>query len=461
MLKIPQIGQRPKQSDFCVSKDDIDKYLVAKKNFEVDKRRREEKKSHSSCVLSLVIIFVIALIIFTLIEHMNNSYHSDGQAFLWVIFIAICVSPFIIGFVSRFSNATVDLSMDKPSMVYSPNQNATKFYQEAVEKYEKITKQLKNRYANIEMVDYDEGKYTEFVVDELIKILDKKFNYRNITWWSNQILNFKIAINKILRADGFQNVRNMANLSNPIDAAFSKKIDIIAQKDGYDYFIICFSKTNGVLEIKYIEEALLAIPNCANKRIIIITNYMMGNIAADVMNFIEDNSIDLWDAKKMVELTKKYFVDTKDEYPLELGNDFKKCIGFKLSSNINDRLLSTQSYFYYIYTLELFNSAKEALEAMQRFPKDKVYYGICEYPNAKFWLYDGAREGVPESVCYMDESPRTSVYAIIASSSENRHNWRIRVESEYIFDAYSRKYFHNHHTLYTHNGFTHIPTYLS
>ncbi len=44
MLKIPQIGQRPKQSDFCVSKDDIDKYLVAKKNFEVDKRRREEKK---------------------------------------------------------------------------------------------------------------------------------------------------------------------------------------------------------------------------------------------------------------------------------------------------------------------------------------------------------------------------------------------------------------------------------
>ncbi len=310
------------------------------------------------------------------------------------------------------------------------------------------------------MVDYDEGKYTEFVVDELIKILDKKFNYRNITWWSNQILNFKIAINKILRADGFQNVRNMANLSNPIDAAFSKKIDIIAQKDGYDYFIICFSKTNGVLEIKYIEEALLAIPNCANKRIIIITNYMMGNIAADVMNFIEDNSIDLWDAKKMVELTKKYFV-AKDEYPLELGNDFKKCIGFKLSSNINDRLLSTQSYFYYIYTLELFNSAKEALEAMQRFPKDKVYYGICEYPNAKFWLYDGAREGVPESVCYMDESPRTSVYAIIASSSENRHNWRIRVESEYIFDAYSRKYFHNHHTLYTHNGFTHIPTYLS
>ncbi len=135
-------------------------------------------------------------------------------------------------------------------------------------------------------------------------------------------------------------------------------------------------------------------------------------------------------------------------------------MGFRLSNKLNDSLLTTQTYFYYIYTKELFNSAKEALEAMQKFPKDKVYYGLCEYPNIKFYQYDDTNTDKPEPLYVKDEKQRKPVYAIIASAADNNHNWRIRVESECLFDADKREFIHNKHTLYTWAKSTCIPFYL-
>lgn len=58
---------------------------------------------------------------------------------------------------------------------------------------------------------------------------------------------------------------------------------------------------------------------------------------------------------------------------------------------------------------------------------------------------------------WKDEEPTKPVYAIIASAADNRHNWRIRVESECLFDADKREFIHNKHTLYTWDNSTYIP----
>lgn len=291
--------------------------------------------------------------------------------------------------------------------------------------------------------------------------IEIKFRFRNIVWWKNQTLNFKIAVSRVLNADGYLHVKNLTNLRDPVEAAFSKSVDISADKDGLNYFFRCFSKTNGVLEIKHIEAIQLAVPNSESSRIVVVTNYSPQEISSEVKTYIEDNKIELWDVITLVNLTKKHFVNEEDDnYPLNLPTGFKKCMGFRLSNNLNDSLLTTQPYFYYIYTKELFNSAKEALEAMQKFPKDKVYYGLCEYPNIKFYLYDDTNKYKPEAVYVKDEKQTKPVYAIIASAADNNHNWRIRVESECLFDADKREFIHNKHTLYTWANSTYIPFYL-
>lgn len=461
MLNYPKVGNRPIQSDYRVSSSEIESYKKAKDKYEQEKRKRAEKNSNSSCVLSLVIIVVIAIVILTLISNANHSHHSDGQAVVYVILIALCICPFIFGRVSKFSEAAVDVATDSPYLNYSPNQAATKRYQEDLEKYEKITNDLKRRYPHIESANYDENRYTEFVINELVNAIELKFRFKNIVWWKNQMLNFKIAVSRVLKADGYLQVKNLTNLSDPVEAAFSKSVDISAEKDGLNYYFRCFGKTNGVLEIKHIQALQLAVPNNESSRIVFVTNYSPQEISAEVKNYIEDNKIELWDVITLVNLTKKHFVNEKDDkYSLELPQGFKKCMGFRLSNNLRDSLLTTQPYFYYIYTKELFNSAKEALEAMQKFPKDKVYYGLCEYPNIKFYLYDNTNSDKPERVYVKDEKETKPVYAIIASAANNNHNWRIRVESECLFDADKREYIHNKHTLYTWANSTFIPYYI-
>lgn len=461
MLNYPKVGRRPLQSDYRVSSSEIESYKRAKNKYEEEKRKRAEKNSNSSCLLSIVIIVVIAIVILTLISNANNSHLSDGQAFIYVILIALCICPFILGHVSKFSEAAVDVATDNPYLGYSPNQVATKRFQEELEKYEKITGELKSRYPHIESVDYDEKRYTDFVINELVNAIEIKFRFRNIVWWKNQTLNFKIAVSRVLNADGYLHVKNLTNLRDPVEAAFSKSVDISADKDGLNYFFRCFSKTNGVLEIKHIEAIQLAVPNSESSRIVVVTNYSPQEISSEVKTYIEDNKIELWDVITLVNLTKKHFVNEEDDnYPLNLPTGFKKCMGFRLSNNLNDSLLTTQPYFYYIYTKELFNSAKEALEAMQKFPKDKVYYGLCEYPNIKFYLYDDTNKDKPEAVYVKDEKQTKTVYAIIASAADNNHNWRIRVESECLFDADKREFIHNKHTLYTWANSTYIPFYL-
>ena len=461
MLNYPKVGRRPLQSDYRVSSSEIESYKKAKDKYEEEKRKRAEKNSNSSCLLSIVIIVVIAIVILTLISNANNSHHSNGQAFIYVILIALFICPFIIGHVSKFSEAAVDVATDNPYLGYSPNQVATKRFQEELEKYEKITGELKSRYPHIESVEKKEKRYTDFVINELVNAIEIKFRFRNIVWWKNQTLNFKIAVSRVLNADGYLHVKNLTNLRDPVEAAFSKSVDISADKDGLNYFFRCFSKTNGVLEIKHIEAIQLAVPNSESSRIVVVTNYSPQEISSEVKTYIEDNKIELWDVITLVNLTKKHFVNEEDDnYPLNLPTGFKKCMGFRLSNNLNDSLLTTQPYFYYIYTKELFNSAKEALEAMQKFPKDKVYYGLCEYPNIKFYLYDDTNKDKPEALYVKDEKQTKPVYAIIASAADNNHNWRIRVESECLFDADKREFIHNKHTLYTWANSTYVPFYL-
>ena len=221
--------------------------------------------------------------------------------------IALCICPFIFGHISKFSEAAVDVATDNPYLGYSPNQVATKRFQEELEKYEKITGELKSRYPHIESVDYDEKRYTDFVINELVNAIEIKFRLRNIVWWKNQTLNFKIAVSRVLNADGYLHVKNLTNLRDPVEAAFSKSVDISADKDGLNYFFRCFSKTNGVLEIKHIEAIQLAVPNSESSRIVVVTNYSPQEISSEVKTYIEDNKIELWDVITLVNLTKKHF----------------------------------------------------------------------------------------------------------------------------------------------------------
>ena len=146
MLNYPKVGRRPLQSDYRVSSSEIDSYKKAKDKYEEEKRKRAEKNSNSSSLLSIVIIVVIAIVILTLISNANNSHHSAGQAFIYVILIALCICPFIFGHVSKFSEAAVDVATDNPYLGYSPNQVATKRFQEELEKYEKITRNNSIRF---------------------------------------------------------------------------------------------------------------------------------------------------------------------------------------------------------------------------------------------------------------------------------------------------------------------------
>lgn len=50
---------------------------------------------------------------------------------------------------------------------------------------------------------------------------------------------------------------------------------------------------------------------------------------------------------------------------------------------------------------------------MQKLPQEKVYYGLCEYPHIKFYLYDDTHATKPQPLYCGEKCPLQPVYAII------------------------------------------------
>lgn len=441
MLNYPRVGKKPCLGDYQVSKLEIEKYEQAKANYEREKREREDKNNSSSCLLTFVIIIFIAIIIFSLIANANNSNPSNGQAFVIVLVIAACICPIIIGKVSKISEKAVDLATDSPYLQYSPNQDASKRYQEALDKYNKLTNELRHRYPRIEEVNYNEHAYNKLVINDLEEIIDKKLNYRNYVWWRNHSITFKTAVHSLLLTAGYHRPTNTKETSSAVTV--NKQLDITLGKEGWMYYFKFYSKNSPPLEIKQIEAIQLAVPNEYKHKIIVVTNCHKVELSKEIVEYIADNGIELWDVKKLVELTRIYVLDKdKEEYPINLSHDFKKCVGFQLQPLESDYKLKIQPFFYYIYKPEIFNKVTDAFNLIDYLPRGKICYGICEYPNLKFLMYDD-HEHKQRTVYYEGEKPSKPVYVVIAFTSEHIHSWRIKMECRYMYDASCNEYISN------------------
>ena len=131
----------------------------------------------------------------------------------------------------------------------------------------------------------------------------------------------------------------------------------------------------------------------------------------------------------MLDLTEEFFVDSSKEHevPITVPEGFSHCFSYIISRNINDSLLTTKPYHYYLLTSEYFESYKDALTKIATYPKEKIYYGVCEYPRK--WQYKN----------------KQATYAIIGCNASDGTVWRMAKECEYMYDANSRQFITNRH----------------
>ena len=68
---------------------------------------------------------------------------------------------------------------------------------------------------DIEKAGFNIDEYLKYVSNDMVKLLNMSFRRENIRWWDNQILNFKICVDKILRKMNYVNIQHTGKLSDP------------------------------------------------------------------------------------------------------------------------------------------------------------------------------------------------------------------------------------------------------
>ena len=229
MLNIPKNLKKPERKDYKVSDHELDTFQNAKKQLGNERYERKKKNENSSCLLTVAATWIVAFVILSMIS--SKDYNPLATIFITTVIAAI-IGPFIGGFFMSAAEKTVDAVTYEPTIKWTPNQAATKAYDEATEKYNITIESLKRRYPDIEKVDYDADRYTDYVTGELARLINTTFNSDNIKWWRDQVLNFKSCIVKVLKKMGYEDIRRTDNVRDPIDASRSYTFDVSASRNG-------------------------------------------------------------------------------------------------------------------------------------------------------------------------------------------------------------------------------------
>ena len=422
MLNIPPKIIKPERGRYNISDFEIESYKRAKEKFDHENFERKEKNEKSSCLLSIAMTWIIAFILLSIV---TSKEYNFAATFLITSLIAVIIGPFIGNIISPVSEKTVDVLSDKPTIVLTPNQQAAKAYNDAVENYNKTIKNLERSFPDIEKVNYNAEQYYKYVADEIALSIFKKNNWENARWWEGQTLNFKSCIIEVLRKLKYSNIKRTDNVRDPIDASRSKAYDISAIRGKETILVRCFNKTHGDLTILHLSELQHSLLKFENARPIFVTTIRLNKISESIKSYAHEQNIEIWDLDKLLELTKELFLNEDVITPLTLPDGFVHKIFYNISKNINDSLLTIKPCHYYILSNELFASSKDALTKISTFPKDKIYYGVCEYP--RIWQYRHVQ----------------NVYGIIACFSDDGSPFRLAPECGYMFDADKRDFITN------------------
>lgn len=426
MLNIPNNIKKPERKDYRVSEFDVEQYQRVKKQYEHEKYERSKKNDKTSTIITIVIVWIISFIILSAI---TDKEFSTAATILITSVIALVLGPFIGGIIFSTSEKVVDFVADEPMMVRTSNQSATEMYERDMKEYNETIDRLTRRYPDIENVEYNAAAYNNYVVGEMVRLLNVSFKRENMQWWGHQILNFKICIDRILRKMQYTNIQHTGKLSDPVTAGFSWAVDISAERNGQLECFRCFRKESKELNKEVFEIFIEEAAKRGASKLTFVTNYLLKEIPQELVDIAQVNKIEIWDLNNLIELTEKYFVDSSDKYeiPIIVPEGFKHCFSFIISRNINDSLLTTKPYHYYLLTTEFFESYKDALTKIATYPKDNAYYGVCEYPRR--WQYKN----------------KQSIYAIVLCNAKDGTVWKMAKECEYMFDANSRQYITNKH----------------
>lgn len=419
MLNIPKKLKEPKRSDFKVSENEVEAFQKAKQQLGHKKYERKKKNENSSCLLAFVATWIVAFLILSMLT--SKDFNALGTILITTV-IACIIGPFIGGLFMSAAEKTVDAVTYDPQLGWSPNQSATKAYDDALTKYKKTTDSLKLRYPDIEKVDYDADRYVSFVTSELSSLLDRTFVLENISWWRGQMLNFKSCITILLKQMGYENITRTDNIRDAVDASFSRPYDLSAIKNGETIYVRCFHTINGEITIDHLNVLWQASQNNGNINAIFATNYIKKDIPDYINDFASSHNIEMWDMTKLLELTKEFLLKDFHVQPISLPDGFEHKLSYNISRSIGSSLLSLRPCHYYLLSNELFESIKDALTKIQSFPEDDIYYGVCAYPRN--WQYRGGR----------------SIYGIIACHFNDGSVWRMAKECPYMFDAKNRDF---------------------
>jgi hypothetical protein len=426
MLNIPNYIKKPERNDYRVSEFEIDQYKRVKKRYEHEKYEQQKKNEKSSTIITVVIVWILSFILLSVI---TNREFNVAAIILITTVIALIIGPFIGGIIFSASEKVIDFVSDEPMMIHTSNQSSAELYDNDLKKYNDTIKALTRRYPDIEKADFNAKEYHKYVGEDLAKLLNESFRRENMRWWNNQILNFKICVDKILRKMNYINIQHTGKLSDPVTAGFSWAVDISAEKDGNLECFRCFRKDSKELNKEIFEIFIEETAKRNGKKMTFVTNYLLSEIPQDLLELAQVNNIIIWDLNKLLELTEVFFVDSSKEHepPIILSEGFTHCFSYIISRNINESLLTTKPYHYYLLTTEFFESYKDALTEIASFPKEKAYFGVCEYPRK--WQYKN----------------KQSIYAIIACNASDGTVWKMAKECEYMYDAYSRQFITNKH----------------
>ena len=419
MLNIPKKLKKPERSGYKVSDYELESFQKAKQQLGHEKYERKEKNEHSSCLFAFIATWIVAFLLLSMLS--SKDFNAIGTIFLTTI-IAVVIAPFIGGFFLSAAEKTVDAVTSERQMKWTPNQLATKAYDDAMAKYNKTIESLKSRYPDIEKVNYDADRYLSFVTSELSRLLNQTFVFEIYSWWDGQMLNFKSCIMIMLKNMGYEDIRRTDNLRDPIDASRSYTYDLSAKKNGENVFIRCFHTINGELTVGHINILWQAAHKNGNAKAIFATNYRSKDISDDIRNFATSYNVEIWDMSKLLDITNEYFLMNLKEPPVTLPIGFEHKLSYSISRTIGSGLLSIRPYHYYLQSNEMFDSIKDALTKIETYPEEDLYYGVCEYPRK--WQYRGG----------------AAIYGIIACYSEDGSVWRMAKECAYMFDAKNRDF---------------------
>lgn len=422
MLNIPKNLKKPEQSDYKVSVYELETFQKAKQQLGHEKYERKEKNEHSSCLLAFIATWIVAFLLLSMLS--SKDFNAIGTIFLTTV-IAAVIAPFIGGFFWSAAEKTVDAVTSEPQMKWTPNQSATKAYDEALAKYNKTIESLKSRYPDIEKVNYDADKYLSFATSELSRLLNQTFVSEIYSWWDGQMLNFKSCIMIMLKKMGYEDIKRTDNVRDPIDASRSYTYDLVASKNGEKIFVRCFHTVNGELTVGHINVLWQEAHKNGNAKAIFATNYKSKDIPNEINDFATSYNVEIWDMSKLLEITNEYFLKNLKEPPVTLPSGFEHKLSYNISRTIGTGLLSIRPYHYYLLSNELFDSIKDALTKIQTYPEANLYYGVCEYPRK--WQYRGG----------------AAIYGVIACYSEDGSVWRLAKECAYMFDAKKRDFIRN------------------